>query len=79
VKTDAEKRTSNPKVFAAGDCARLHGHALTVTAAQDGKLAALAIARQLGVEVPAPARGVPTGRPILTQPPAPAAVGGASG
>jgi len=79
VVTDAEKRTSNPKVFAAGDCARLTGHALTVTATQDGKLAAHAIARQLGVEVPEPARGVPNGRPILTQPPARVAVGGMSG
>lgn len=79
VVTDAEKRTSNPKVFAAGDCARLTGHALTVTATQDGKLAAHAIARQLGIEVPAPARGVPTGRPILTQPSSSGAVGGVSG
>ncbi len=79
VVTDAEQRTSVPKVFAAGDCARLTGHALTVTAAQDGKIAAAAVARQLGVEVPRPELGVPNGRPILTQPPAREAVGGVSG
>jgi len=50
VKVDEELRTSHPKVFAAGDCVRLTGHALTVTAAEDGKIAARAIARQLGVE-----------------------------
>src|SRR5690606_9253119 len=33
VKVDEELRTSNPKVFAAGDCVRLTGQALTVTAA----------------------------------------------
>ncbi len=79
VKTDAERRTSDPKVFAVGDCARLSGHALTVTAAQDGKLAARAIARQLGVAVPDAERGVPNGRPILTRPPATDAVGGMRG
>src|SRR5690606_17858632 len=79
VTTDGELRTSNPKVFAAGDCARLTGEALTVTAARDGKIAAQAIARQLGIEVPAKPRGVPTGRPILSQPPAREAVGGVSG
>ena len=79
VKTDAELRTSHPKVFAAGDCARLTGHALTVTAAQDGKIAAKAIARQLGIDVPAPAPGEPTGRPILTQPPVREQVGGVGG
>src|SRR5690606_20640545 len=68
VKTDPELRSSNPKVFAAGDCARLHGHALTVTAAQDGKIAAAAIARQLGVALASEARDEPTGRPILTTP-----------
>ncbi len=81
VRSDAELRTSNPKVFAAGDCTRVTGHALTVTAAQDGKIAAAAVARQLGVQVPEVPPGVPTGRPILTQPerPAGAPVGGASG
>jgi len=63
VRTDAELRTSNPKVFAAGDCVRLSGHALTVTAAQDGKIAAAAIAAQLGVPEPAPE--TVTGRAIL--------------
>jgi len=32
VRTDGELRTSNPKVFAAGDCVRATGQALTVTA-----------------------------------------------
>jgi len=68
VKTDDELRSSNPKVFAAGDCARLEGHALTVTAAQDGKIAAAAIARQLGVSPGAEPLGAPTGRPLLTTP-----------
>lgn len=63
VRTDAELRTSNPKVFAAGDCVRSSGHALTVTAAQDGKIAAAAIAAQLGVPEPAPE--TVTGRAIL--------------
>ncbi len=49
VKVDDELRTSNARVFAGGDCVRLTGHALTVTAAQDGKIAARAIARTLGV------------------------------
>ena len=40
VKVDQEQRTSNPKVFAGGDAARAQGEAMTVTAAQDGKLAA---------------------------------------
>ncbi|MFO7547102.1 MAG: NAD(P)-dependent oxidoreductase [Trueperaceae bacterium] len=62
VRTDAALRTSNPNVFAAGDCIRLTGHALTVTAAQDGKIAAAAIAAQLGVPAPAPERV--TGRAI---------------
>ncbi len=81
VQSDAELRTSNPKVFTAGDCTRVMGHALTVTAAQDGKIAAAAVARQLGVDVPQPAIGDVTGRPILTQPPAiqTEPVGGANG
>ena len=49
VKVDERLRTSNPKVFAGGDCVRLSGHALTVTAAQDGKIAAQGIAEALGV------------------------------
>lgn len=54
VKVDEELRTSNPRVFAAGDCIRLTGQALTVTAAEDGKIAARAIAKQLGADAPAP-------------------------
>jgi len=58
-RVDEALRTSNPKVFAGGDCVRLSGHALTVTAAQDGKIAAKAIATALGV---VPAEGeLPTG------------------
>ncbi len=49
VKVDERLRTSNPQVFAGGDCVRLSGHALTVTAAQDGKIAAQGIAEALGV------------------------------
>lgn len=52
VKVDDELRTSNPKVFAAGDCVRLTGEALTVVAAEDGKIVAKALAAQLGVEEP---------------------------
>lgn len=62
VRTDAELRTSNPKVFAAGDCVRATGHALTVTAAEDGKIAARAIAKQLGVAEPTPGQGATRGR-----------------
>lgn len=43
VKVDEHLRTSNPKVFAGGDCVRLVGDAMTVTAAQDGKIAAKSI------------------------------------
>lgn len=59
VTTDAELRTSNPKVFAAGDCIRATGHAITVQAAEDGKIVARAIAKQLGVAdvEPNPTRG----------------------
>lgn len=62
VKVDEELRTSHPKVFAAGDCVRLTGEALTVTAAQDGKIVARAIARQLGVEEPERPAGATRGR-----------------
>ena len=80
VRTDDELRSSNPKVFAAGDCARLEGHALTVTAAQDGKIVAAAIARQLGVPRPGDPPGEPSGRPVLTTPATAAVAGpGASG
>ena len=43
VKVDDHLRTSNPKIFAGGDCVRLVGDAMTVTAAQDGKVAARSI------------------------------------
>ncbi|MFN3265371.1 MAG: NAD(P)-dependent oxidoreductase [Deinococcales bacterium] len=41
--TDEYNATSNPKVFAGGDCVRLKGAASTVMAVQDGKIAAQAI------------------------------------
>ncbi len=44
---DSERRTSHPKIFAGGDCVA-GGEDLTVTAVQDGKMAAEAIHRQLG-------------------------------
>ena len=66
VTTDPELRTSNPKVFGAGDCVRASGHALTVTAAEDGKIVARAIANQLGVAEPAPAPGTTRGRFLHT-------------
>ncbi len=62
VKTDDELRTSNPKVFGAGDCVRATGHALTVTAAEDGKIVARAIAKQLGLPEPESAPGATRGR-----------------
>lgn len=37
---DNQMRTSNPRVFAGGDATKLTGEAMTVTAVQDGKLAA---------------------------------------
>jgi glutamate synthase (NADPH/NADH) small chain len=49
----ATGRTGNPKVFAGGDA--VGGGELVVTAVQDGKRAARAIARALGVEVAADA------------------------
>jgi dihydropyrimidine dehydrogenase (NAD+) subunit PreT len=45
IAVDAERRTSLPDVYAGGDC--VQGADLTVTAVQDGKLAAAAIHRQL--------------------------------
>src|SRR5690606_7207243 len=73
VTTDGELRTSNPKVFAAGDCARLTGEALTVTAARDGKIVAKAIAKQFGLPVTVVSRGSVdrkdvVGRPIMGAP-----------
>jgi len=63
VEVDERLRTSNPKVYAGGDCVRLSGHALTVTAAQDGKIAAASIAEALGVapEAEALPKGVTRG------------------
>ena len=46
IRIDAERRTSLPCVWAGGDC--VPGNDLTVTAVQDGKLAALSIHRFLG-------------------------------
>jgi dihydropyrimidine dehydrogenase (NAD+) subunit PreT len=43
VKVDEHLCTSNPKVFAGGDCIRVTGQAMTVTATQDGKIAAAGI------------------------------------
>jgi len=43
IKTDEQLRTSNSKIFAGGDCIRLEGEAMTVTAAEDGKIAARSI------------------------------------
>ena len=57
VTTDDELRTSNPKVYAAGDCVRLAGEALTVTAARDGKIVAKAIARAYGSPTEVVSRG----------------------
>ncbi len=45
--TDAHNHTSNPKVFAGGDCVRLKGDASTVMAVQDGKIAAKSITQML--------------------------------
>jgi len=46
IQVDAERRTSLPGVWAGGDC--VPGQDLTVTAVQDGKLAALSIHQYLG-------------------------------
>jgi glutamate synthase (NADPH/NADH) small chain len=43
VNVDEHLRTSNPKVFAGGDCIRATGQAMTVTATEDGKQAARSI------------------------------------
>jgi dihydropyrimidine dehydrogenase (NAD+) subunit PreT len=40
IKVDDTLKTSNPKVYAGGDCIRSKGEAMTVTATQDGKIAA---------------------------------------
>jgi dihydropyrimidine dehydrogenase (NAD+) subunit PreT len=41
--TDADNRTSHPRIYAGGDCVRLTGDASTVMAVQDGKIAAKGI------------------------------------
>ena len=45
--TDNGNHTSNPRVFAGGDCVRLKGDASTVMAVQDGKIAAKSITAML--------------------------------
>lgn len=47
IKVDGLCQTSTPGVFAGGDCIRNKGEAMTVTAAEDGKIAAKAIHAQL--------------------------------
>ena len=47
LQVDGELRTTNPKIFAGGDCIRATGEAMTVTATQDGKVAAQSIHAQL--------------------------------
>ena len=47
IKVDDTLKTSNPKVYAGGDCIRSKGEAMTVTATQDGKIAARSIHEQL--------------------------------
>jgi dihydropyrimidine dehydrogenase (NAD+) subunit PreT len=47
IKVDDTLKTSNPKVYAGGDCIRSKGEAMTVTAAEDGKIAARSIHAQL--------------------------------
>jgi glutamate synthase (NADPH/NADH) small chain len=47
IKVSDSLQTSNPKVYAGGDCIRSKGEAMTVTATQDGKIAARSIHAQL--------------------------------
>ena len=47
IAVDHELRTSNPQVFAGGDIIRSQGEAMTVTATEDGKIAARSIHRWL--------------------------------
>ena len=54
---DADGRTAHPKVFAGGDCVRATGQAMTVTAVEDGKVAARAIHAQLTATVAVAAGG----------------------
>jgi glutamate synthase (NADPH/NADH) small chain len=46
IRVDADHETSLPGVYAGGDCIRARGAASTVMAAQDGKIAAMAIHRK---------------------------------
>ncbi len=54
---DEQMRTSNPRVFAGGDAAKLTGDAMTVTAVQDGKLAARYIHGWLSEQPPVQGEG----------------------
>lgn len=54
---DDEMRTSNPKVFAGGDATKIKGDAMTVTAVQDGKLAARYIHAWLTSQPPVQGEG----------------------
>jgi dihydropyrimidine dehydrogenase (NAD+) subunit PreT len=56
VEVDAELRTANPRVFAGGDCVRAIGAAMTVTAVEDGKVAARTIHATLSARAAAPAQ-----------------------
>lgn len=53
ITVDEHLHTSQPKVFAGGDCVRSSGMAMTVTAAQDGKIAAKSIHAWLESNAPA--------------------------
>ncbi|MCA9836331.1 MAG: NAD(P)-dependent oxidoreductase [Trueperaceae bacterium] len=43
LKVNAKLQTSHPNIYAGGDCVRLVGEAMTVTAVEDGKIAAQSI------------------------------------
>jgi dihydropyrimidine dehydrogenase (NAD+) subunit PreT len=47
IKVDEALETSQPGIYAGGDCVRAKGAASTVMAVQDGKIAAAAIHRRL--------------------------------
>lgn len=53
ISVDETLRTSNSGVFAGGDCIRLEGDAMTVTATEDGKIAARSIHQWISGAVPA--------------------------
>ena len=53
IQVDANLRTSQPAIFAGGDCIRARGAASTVMAVQDGKIAARAIDKSLAEKVAA--------------------------